>query len=153
MADRDGPGAPGSAEKSLGDIVSEASAKASLLVREGIELAKAEVREKVRKLSRGILFFAIAGIAALLGVIYLLHALAYLLQDLLDTTEAWPGYAIVTGVLFLVAAIGVGLGVLFMKRAKPPTPDMAIEEAKRTRAMLEEAREEITSGPRREPAR
>ena len=40
------------ADKSLGDIVTEVTEKASLLVREEIELAKAEVSEKVTKLGR-----------------------------------------------------------------------------------------------------
>ena len=49
---------PQTAEKNLGDIVSEVSEKASLLVRQEIDLAKAEVTDKVTKLARG------AGIAA-----------------------------------------------------------------------------------------
>ena len=39
--------ATGSADKTLGEIVAEVSEKASLLVREEIELAKAEVTDKV----------------------------------------------------------------------------------------------------------
>ncbi|MEA2426639.1 MAG: hypothetical protein QOF37_267 [Thermoleophilaceae bacterium] len=42
---------PGSAEKSLGEIVTEVTSKTSLLVREEIELAKAEVTQKVSKLA------------------------------------------------------------------------------------------------------
>ena len=41
------------ADKSLGDVVSEVTEKASLLVREEIELAKAEVTEKITKLGQG----------------------------------------------------------------------------------------------------
>ena len=40
-------------DKSLGDVVSEVGEKASLLVREEIELAKAEITEKVTKLGKG----------------------------------------------------------------------------------------------------
>ena len=39
---------PTGADKTLGDIVAEVSEKASLLVREEIELAKAEVTRKSR---------------------------------------------------------------------------------------------------------
>ena len=41
------------ADKTLGEIVTEVSEKASLLVREEIELAKAEITEKVTKLTQG----------------------------------------------------------------------------------------------------
>ena len=41
------------ADKNLGEIVSEVSEKASLLVRQEIDLAKAEVTDKVTKLARG----------------------------------------------------------------------------------------------------
>jgi hypothetical protein len=47
-----------SGDKSLGEIVADVSEKASQLVREEIELAKAEVKDKVSKLTRGA---AIAG--------------------------------------------------------------------------------------------
>ncbi len=49
------------ADKSLGEIVQEVSEKASLLVRQEIDLAKAEVGEKVSSLGKG------AGIAAAAG--------------------------------------------------------------------------------------
>ena len=42
-----GPTPPDDASKSLGDIVADVSEKASLLVRQEIELAKAEVSDKV----------------------------------------------------------------------------------------------------------
>ena len=56
-------------DKSLGDVVSEVSEKASLLVREEIELAKAEITEKVTKLGKGAAALApprlLAGLALL----------------------------------------------------------------------------------------
>ena len=53
---------PDGADKSLGEIVAEVSEKASLLVREEIELAKAEVTDKVSKLTRGAVVAAAAGV-------------------------------------------------------------------------------------------
>ena len=47
---------------------------------------------------------------------------------------------IVTGGLLVLGAVGVLLAVRFFKRGAPPTPDLAIEEARKTQAMLEEAR-------------
>ena len=60
---KDGSKPPETADKSLGEIVSEVSEKASLLVREEIELAKAEVTSKVSRIARGGAFFAGAAVA------------------------------------------------------------------------------------------
>ena len=54
MADAVGPRPPGSADKSLGEIVADVTSKIQLLVREEIELAKAEVSIKAKQLGTGI---------------------------------------------------------------------------------------------------
>jgi uncharacterized membrane protein YqjE len=133
----DGVKPPESADKSLGDVVADVSSKASLLVREEIELAKAEVREKLSKLTKGAVVGAAAGVFAIFGVTMLFHTLAWLINDAFDWNGVWPGFAIVTALLFLLAAIAGLLALRFIKRGSPPTPDLAIEEAKRTRAELE----------------
>jgi uncharacterized membrane protein YqjE len=138
MSTGDGVPPGGTAEKTLGEIVAEVTEKASLLVREEIELAKAEVSDKVSKLTKGAVVAAAAGVFAIFGVTMLFHSLAWLLNDLFDwETSAWLGFAIVTGFLFLLALLAGLLAVRFFKRGAPPTPDLAIEEAKRTRAELE----------------
>ncbi len=60
----------GTAEKSLGDVVGDVSTKASLLVREEIELAKTEIAEKVSKLAKGGAVAAAAGVFAVFALIY-----------------------------------------------------------------------------------
>jgi uncharacterized membrane protein YqjE len=142
MASGNGGVPPGSAEKSLGEIVNEVSEKATLLVREEIELAKAEVQQKATRLAKGAAFAAVGGIFLIFVLIYGLHALALLLDDLLNVNPSgvWIGYAIVTGGLLLFGLIALLLAVRFFKKGSPPTPDLAIEEAKKTRAVLEEAR-------------
>ena len=132
-----GNGAPPSADKNLGEIVSEVSEKASLLVRQEIELAKAEISGKVAKLTRGAVVGAAAGIFLIFGVTMLFHTLAWFLYDLFDFNAIWFGFAIVTGVLFLLAILAALIALRLFKKGAPPTPDMAIEEAKRTRADLE----------------
>lgn len=124
------------AEKSLGEIVSEVSEKASLLVREEIELAKAEVTTKVKTIARGAGVAAAAGVFLVFAVVMLLHTLAWFINDLLDTTVIWPGFAITTGILILLAAIAGLLAKRWLSTGAP-TPDMAIEEAKITRESLE----------------
>ncbi len=134
----DGSRPPDTAEKSLGDIVSEVSEKASLLVREEVELAKAEVREKVSKLTKGAGVALAAGVILVFALVMFLHALAWFIDDLLDVTSAiWAGFAIVTGILILAAAVAGLLARRWLRSGAPPTPELAIEEAKRTREELE----------------
>jgi Putative Actinobacterial Holin-X, holin superfamily III len=132
-----GNGAPPSADKNLGDIVAEVSEKASLLVRQEIELAKAEVTGKVSKLTRGAAVGAAAGVFLIFGITMFFHTLAWFLYDLFDFGEIWYGFAIVTGILFLLAILAALLAFRLFKKGAPPTPDMAIEEAKKTRAQFE----------------
>jgi H+/Cl- antiporter ClcA len=126
-----------SADKSLGDIVAEVSEKASLLVRQEIELAKAEVTSKVSKLAKGAGIGVAAGVFLIFGVTMFFHTAAWFLNDLFDWNNAWPGFAVVTAFLFLLAILAGLIAARLFKKGAPPTPDLAIEEAKRTRAELE----------------
>jgi uncharacterized membrane protein YqjE len=130
---------PGSAEKPLGEIVTDVTSKAQLLVREEIELAKAEVTAKVSKLAKGAGFFAGAGVLAVFGLIYLFHFLAIGIADWFSL-KLWVGYLIVTVLIFVIAGVLGLLGLRSVKKGSPPVPEMAIEEAKKTQAALKEAR-------------
>lgn len=125
------------ADKSLGDVVTEVTEKASLLVREEIELAKAEVSEKVTKLGKGAGALAAAGVLAVFALIFLLEALAWFLNDAFDWTTVWPGFLVTFFIIIIVGGLAGYLGVRWLKGGAPPTPDLAIEEAKRTREVLE----------------
>jgi uncharacterized membrane protein YqjE len=124
------------ADKNLGEIVSEVSEKASLLVREEIELAKAEVTAKAKTLARGAGVAVAAGVFLTFATVMFLHTLAWFINDLLDSSSVWPGFAITTGILVLLAVIA-GLLAKRWLSSGPPTPDMAIEEAKITRESFE----------------
>src|SRR3954453_251831 len=129
---------PGDADKSLGDIVADVSEKASQLVREQIELAKAEVKDKVSKLTRGAVVAGAAGVFLVFGVNMFFHGLAWFLDDVFNWEDnIWAGFAVVTAMLFLLAILAALLARRLFKKGSPPTPDLAIEEAKRTRAQLE----------------
>ena len=129
---------PDGADKSLGEIVAEVSEKASQLVREEIELAKAEVTDKVSKLTRGAVVAAAAGVFLVFGVTMFFHGLAWFLDDVFNWEDnVWAGFAVVTALLFLLAILAGLLAFRLFKKGSPPTPDLAIEEAKRTRAELE----------------
>jgi uncharacterized membrane protein YqjE len=131
----------GSAEKSLGQIVAEVSEKGSLLVREEIELAKAEITGKISKLTRGAVVAGAAGVFLIFGITMLFHTLAWFLNDAFDWSP-WTGFLVVTGALFLLAGLAAFIAMRLFKKGSPPTPDLAIEEAKRTRAEFEAQRAE-----------
>jgi uncharacterized membrane protein YqjE len=137
MSPADGLPPRDSAEKSLGDIVSDVSEKATLLVHEEIELAKAEVTEKVSSLGKGAAIAGAAAVFLIFAITIFFHGLAWLLDDLFDWNSIWPGFMIVFGFLTLLAIISALVARRMFQRGAPPTPDLAIEEAKRTRAELE----------------
>ena len=130
----------------LAQAVQEVSEKASLLVREEIELAKAEMTEKVTKLAKGAVVGIVAGIFAVLGLIYLLHGLAWLIWMLIGGTEdIYLGYVIVAVLLFVLGGIGGFLAARFFKSGSPPTPAMAIEEAQLIKETVTSSRPAQTS--------
>jgi uncharacterized membrane protein YqjE len=127
------------ADKSLGEIVSEVSEKASLLVRQEIELAKAEVTQKLSKLTRGAVVAMAAGVFLVFAVTMFFHGLAWFLDDLFNWEDdsIWAGFAVVAGGLLLLALLAALIALRLFKKGSPPMPELAIEEAKRTRAQLE----------------
>jgi protein-S-isoprenylcysteine O-methyltransferase Ste14 len=131
--------ANGDADKQLGDIVGEVTAKASLLVKEEIELAKAEVAQKAKRLGIGAGLAAVAGAFLLFFLIFFLHMLALGFADWFGL-KPWVGYAIVCILLLIFAGILGFVAMRLFKKGSPPVPQMAIDEAKKTRAAIEEAR-------------
>ena len=133
-----GPTPPDDASKSLGDIVADVSEKASLLVRQEIELAKAEISDKVGKLAKGAAIAGAAGVFLVFAITMFFHGLAWFLNDVFGwNDDAYIGFGVVTLALVLLAVLAAFIAFRLFKKGAPPTPDMAIEEAKRTRADLE----------------
>ena len=129
----------------LGEIVNRISLNASALVREEIELAKAEMEMKVKKLVRGAAVAAAAGFFLFLGLIFAFHTLAWSLNDFFD--QVWLGFLITTGLLMLLAGLAGFIAYRSFQAGAPPTPDMAIEEAKKTREALEHPEVQQAAGP------
>ena len=130
---------PGNANKQLGEIVNDVTSKATLLVKEEIELAKAEVTAKAKKLGVGAALIAVAGVFMFFFLIYFLHMLAIGFADWFSL-KPWVGYGIVCILLLIFAVILAFVALRMFKKGSPPVPEMAIDEAKKSRAMLEEAR-------------
>ena len=137
MSPGDGIPPRDTAEKSLSEIVGEVSEKASLLVREEIELAKAEVTDKFTKLGKGAGIAAAAGVFLVFAVTMFFHFFAWFLNDLFDWNSIWPGFGVTALLLFILAAIAGFVAYRLFQKGAPPMPEMAIEQAKLTRAELE----------------
>ncbi|MGN6258595.1 MAG: phage holin family protein [Solirubrobacterales bacterium] len=132
------PGPPPPPEqRSLADLVVEVSENASTLVREEIELAKAELSQKVAKILRGSVVGIAAGTFAFLALILVLHGIAWLLGEELFSGNIWAGYFVTAGIFLLIAALAGFIAFRSVKAGTPPVPEQAIEEAKLTKEMLE----------------
>lgn len=128
---------PGSDDRSVTELVFDVSERASSLVREEIQLAKTEVSEKVGKILRGSVAGVVAGTFAFLALILVMEGVAWLLAEEVFDGNAWPGFFVEAAVFLLIAA-GAGLFAFRSVQAgAPPLPEQAIEEAKRTKTMLE----------------
>ena len=124
-------------DKALGELVIEVSERTSTLIREEIELAKAEVREKVQKLLQGSVVGIAAGVFVLMALAMLMHGIAWLLNDLFFSGDVYAGFLIEAAFWLIVAAIAGLIAYRSFQAGAPPTPDLAIEEAKRTKETLE----------------
>jgi len=127
--------------------INEVSDKAQLLVREEIELAKAEVTAKLTKLARGLAIGFAAGIFVMAGLLMLLNGTAWLAWYVLpvgDNLNYFWGFYLVAGVLFILGGVAGFLAARWLKSVQSPAPEMAIEEAKLIRETVQSSDPETT---------
>ena len=120
----------------IATAIAEISERATLLIREEIELAKAEVSEKTAKLVKGTIVGVTAGVFVLMALVFALAGCAWLLYYYLplgnDYTYFWGFFAM--AVILLVLGVIAGLiAARVVKRGAPPVPSMAIDEARKIR--------------------
>ncbi|MFJ8073805.1 phage holin family protein [Streptomyces sp. NPDC096176] len=124
------------AERSLGQLVASATAEMSALVHDEIALAKAQLRQDVKKAGVSGGAFSAAGAVLIFSLPMLSFALAYGIR-------AWSGWHL--SVCFLLSfaanvllALLLGLiGMVFAKKAKRGRgPQKAVASAKETAAVL-----------------
>ena len=126
--------------QSIAAAVQEISDRSTTIIREEIELAKAEVQEKVNKLIRGVVIGTAAGIFIGTALLFVLHGAAWLAWfELFGPGEFFWGFFVVAGVLFVLGGLAGWLAAKLFRSGAPPTPDMAIDEAKRIRETVEES--------------
>lgn len=132
--------------KSVGELVFDVSERASTLVREEIELAKAEIAEKIGKILRGSVVGLAAGTFAFLALILIMHGVAWLLAEELFDGNVWSGFFIEAALFLLIAALAGLIAYRSVQAGAPPVPEQAIEEAKQIKSTLEGQPEVPTPG-------
>lgn len=131
------PKPPVSEDRKVGELVIDVTERVTILVREEFALAKAELTEKVTNIGRGTVVGIAAGVFVLMALAMIMHAVAWGINDLLGVESAvWAGFAIEALLLLIVAAIAGFVAYKTVMKGTPPTPEMAIEEIKETKATL-----------------
>jgi uncharacterized membrane protein YqjE len=118
--------------QNIATAITEVSERATLLVHEEIELAKAEVTEKVTKLARGAVVGVAAGVFFVMALVFALVGCAWLLYYYLPVSDFayfWGFFAMAVILLLLGALAGL-IAAKVVKKGAPPVPTMAIEEAR-----------------------
>jgi multidrug transporter EmrE-like cation transporter len=117
--------------------VNDVSERMTLLIREEIELAKAEVTQKVTSLAKGAAAVAAGAVFGVFAIVFVLFTLAWALDSILTDSggDIWVGFAIVLAVL-AAATVFAFLFAWRKLRVGAPTPKMAIDEAKKIRATV-----------------
>ena len=113
--------------------MTEVSDRVSTLIREEIELAKAEVTDRATSIARGAAAVAVGAVFGIFALIIGLGTLAWGLNSLFSSL--WLGFLVVFGLLILLTA-GAMLFAWRKLKVGAPMPNMAIDEAKKIRATV-----------------
>ncbi|MFD7442015.1 phage holin family protein [Streptomyces sp. NPDC059909] len=120
-------------DRSIGQLVALATAEMSALVHDEIALAKAEIRQDVKRGVTGGVSGTIAGVLLLFSVPLFSFAAAYGIHNL-GLGLAWS-FLIVAGAFVLLAALAGLLARSKFMKVKPP--EKSIASAKQTAAVLQ----------------
>ncbi len=128
--------------ENIAAAITEISERATLLIRDEIELARAEISAKIGKLVTGAVIGIAAGIFIVVALFFVLIGLAWLAwYELFPAAQYFWGFFVVAGVLLLFAVVAGFLAAKLVRRGSPPSPKMAIDEARKIREAVG-AREE-----------
>jgi uncharacterized membrane protein YqjE len=114
-------------ERPIGELLKELSTQTTTLVRQELELAKAEMAEKGKQAGVGVGMFGGAGI---FGMLALGALTACIIAALATGMDLWLA-ALVVAVVYAVIAGALALaGRQKTREAAPPAPEQAIESTK-----------------------
>ncbi len=123
------------ADEPIGALVSQASQQISQLVRQEMKLAQAEMTVKGKRFGMGGGLFGGAGLVAVLALQALVATAIIALALVLPW---WASALIITGVLFLIAAVLALAGRKNIRQATPPAPRQTIGSLKADVAEIKE---------------
>ena len=106
-------------ERPIGELLKELSQQTSTLVRQEIELLKAELTEKGKQAGMGAAFFGGAGV---IGFLTLAAFTTFLILALAEFMPGWVAALIVTVVYGAIAAVLAMRGKTKVQDATPPAP-------------------------------
>ena len=121
-------------DPTIGRLVTDASRDISSLISQEIQLAKSELKVSVKAGGVGIGLFAAAGFLAVLAVIMLSVAIAYLINWNGDGLALHWAFLIVFGFYLLLAGLLVLVGVRKVKQVRGP--EKAIRQGKQIPSAL-----------------
>lgn len=116
-------------EKPVGDLLKDLSQQTSTLVRQEMELARAELTQKGKAAGMGAGMFGGAG---LLGLFALGALTACFILALATAVDAWLAALIVAAAYGAVAGVLALAGRSKVQQATPPVPEQATDSTKET---------------------
>jgi hypothetical protein len=131
---------PSSDQRSISELLQELTTRSSDLAQKEIELLKAEMTQKGKRLSLGAGAFSGAGLLALLA---LGAATAAAILALATALVGWLAALIVAVVYLAIAGVLALLGRSRVKAGSPPVPEQTVESVKED---LKEIRETAKEG-------
>ncbi len=133
---------PALREKSMGELFNELSTELSELMRQELQLARAEMTEKGKQVGIGVGMFGGAGIVALLAAGTLSACLIAALAKALDI---WLAALIVTAIYVAVAGALALIARKRVSKSTPPVPEQTVETMKED---VQWAKTQLPSGSR-----
>jgi uncharacterized membrane protein YqjE len=132
-SDRARPVEPLQPDKSIGELFSELTADLGHLVRQEVQLAKTEAREEAKRVGKGAGMLAAAGVGALLALILISFAAAWLLDKAMDRGAAFALVALIWAVIAGILAL-VGKKQLAAAKPLPQTVETLKEDVQWAKA-------------------
>ncbi|WP_380171126.1 phage holin family protein [Kineococcus sp. DHX-1] len=111
-----GVGAP---ERTIGQLVADATKDMTELVRYEIALAKAEITADVKNGAFGGALFAVAGLFGFVAFVFLGITVAFALHEGAGW-DVWLSFLVVAAAMLVVAGIAAGIGFGRIKQVRPP---------------------------------
>jgi hypothetical protein len=134
------PAANGSEQRSVAELLQQLTEQTTRLAQQEIELAKAEMTIKGKRIGIGAGAFSAAGLLALLALGALTAAA---ILGLATAVDGWLAALIVAAVYLLVAGALALVGRSKVQAATPPLPEQTVESVKED---LQETKQKAKEG-------